>query len=87
MDIYHNNKISSFKVNLPEILQVDSKPWEVALKEIQFPHLWYNVRKNKSYFIGCYNIVKRCPSNKRFEFKFMNEIKPGCYLSMSEIEG
>ena len=34
MDIYPDNKISSFKVNLPEILQVDPEHWEVALKKI-----------------------------------------------------
>ena len=39
MDIYHDSKISSFKVNLPETFQVDLEHWEVALKEIQFPHL------------------------------------------------
>ena len=40
MDIYPDNKISSFKVNLPETLQVDSEHWEVALKQIQIPHIW-----------------------------------------------
>ena len=40
MDIYPNNKILSFKVNLSETLQVDPEHWEVALKEIQFLHLW-----------------------------------------------
>ena len=74
MDIYPINKILSFKVNLPETLQVDPEYWEVALKKSQFPHLWYNVRK-KNYFIGWYNTVKGRPSNKRVEFKFM--IKPG----------
>ena len=52
MDIYPENKILSFKVNLPETLQVDPEHWEVSLKELQFPHLWHNVRKDKNYFIG-----------------------------------
>ena len=39
MDIYPRNKISSFKVNLLETLQVDPEHREVALKEIQFTHL------------------------------------------------
>ena len=34
MDIYPDNKISSFKVNLLEKLQVDPEHWDVALKEI-----------------------------------------------------
>ena len=43
MDIYLDNKIPSFSVNLQEKLHADSEHWEVAQKEIQFPHLWYNV--------------------------------------------
>ena len=85
MDIYPDNKISSFKVNLPETLQVDPEHWEVALKEIQFAHLWYNVRKGKNYFIGWYNTVIGRPSNKSVEFKFMKEIKSGYYSSMTEM--
>ena len=85
MDIYPNNKISSFKVNLSETLQVDSERWEVALKEIQFPYLWYNVKKDKCYFIGWCNTVIGRPSNKRVEFKFMKETKPGYYSSMLQV--
>ena len=40
MDIYPDNKISIFTVNVSETLQVDPEHWEIALKEIQFPHLW-----------------------------------------------
>ena len=52
MDIYPDYKVSSFKVNLPEILQVDPEHLKVTLKEIQFPHLCYNVRNDKNYLIG-----------------------------------
>ena len=52
MDIYSNNKISCFKVNLWEMLQVVPENWKVALKKIQYPYLWYKVRKDKNYFIG-----------------------------------
>ena len=86
MDIYPDNKISSFRMNLPEMLQVDPEQWEVALKEIQFPHLWHNVRKNKNYFIGWYNtVIGHSSNNKRVEFKFMKELKPDYYSSMSEM--
>ena len=64
---------------------MDREHWEVALKEIQFPHLRYNMSKDKIYFIGWYIAVIGRPSNKRVEFKFMKEIKPDCYLSMSEM--
>ena len=77
IDIYSNSKISNFKMHLSETLQVDSEHWEVALKEIQFSHLWYYVRKEKNYFIGWCNTVMGCLSNKRVEFKFTKEIKPG----------
>ena len=85
MGIYPGNKISSFKVNFPETLQVDPEHSQVALKEFQLPHLWYHVRKDKKIFIGWYNTVKGRPSNKRVEFKFMKEIKPGYYWSMPEM--
>ena len=87
MNIYPDNKISSFKVKLPETLQVDPEHWEVALKEIQFPHLWYNIRKDKNYFICWHNTVTGRPSNKRVQFKFMKEVKLGYYSSMPEMVG
>ena len=43
------------------------------------------MRKNKTYFIVWYNTVVGHHSNKRVEFKFMKEIKPGYCLSMSEM--
>ena len=67
MNIYPDNNISSFKLNLPETLQVDQKQGEVVLKKNQFAHLWYNMRKYKNYFIGCYNTVIGHSSNKRVE--------------------
>ena len=85
MDIYPDNKISSFKANSPEALQVDPEHWEVALKEIQFPYLWYNVKKYKNYCIGWQNTVIWHYSNKRVEFKFIKEIKRGHYSSMPEM--
>ena len=69
IDIYSKNKISSFKVNLSETLQVYPEHWEVALKEIQFRDLLYNLRKDKNYLIGWYNTVIGHPSNKRVVMK------------------
>ena len=62
MDTYPDNKDLSFKVNLPEALQVDLEHWKVALKKIQFPSLEYNMRKDKNYFICWYNTVIGHPS-------------------------
>ena len=36
MDVYTENKILSFKVNLPKTLQVDPGYWEVVLKRFSF---------------------------------------------------
>ena len=85
MDIYLDNKISSFKVNSSEILQVDPEHSKVALKEFRFPHLCYNARKDKNYFIGWYKTVIGHSSDKRVEFKFIKKIKPGYYSNMSEM--
>ena len=85
MDIYPGNKITSFKVKFSETYQVNSEHWEVALKEIQFPHLRYNVRKDKNYFIGWYNTFIGHSSYKRAEFKLTKKIKPGYYSGMSEM--
>ena len=76
---------TSFKVNLSEILPVDPEHREVAMKEIQFPYLWYNARKYKNNFIGWYKTVIGHSSNKTVEFKFIKKIKPGSYSSMSEM--
>ena len=43
------------------------------------------MRKDKNYFIGCYNTVIEHSSNKRVEYKFMKEIKPDYYSSMPEM--
>ena len=72
-------------MNVPETFQVDPEQWEAALKEIQFPHLWYSMTKDKNHYIGCYNTARGHSSNKRVDFKFMKEVKHGYYLSMSEI--
>ena len=45
-------------MNLSETLQVDPENCEVALREMQFSHLWYKVRKDKNYLIGWYTTVR-----------------------------
>ena len=42
-------------------------------------------RKDKTCFIGWYNTVIRRLSNKKVEFKFMKEIKPGYYSSVPKM--
>ena len=49
MDLYPENKISSYKVNLSSSLNFERPDkWEVGLTEIQFPITWNNIRKGKN---------------------------------------
>lgn len=53
MNIYPNNTVSEFTVNLPQPLDLSGE-WEVGLKEIQYPHTWNNVRsqdQNNHFYI------------------------------------
>ena len=54
MGVYPDNKISNFRVQLPQPLQLDIMKWEVGLAEIQYPHVWYNIRKGKNLIIKEY---------------------------------
>ena len=51
MNLYPENKTSSFKVNLPQTLELDSSKWEVELSEIQFEHSWYNIREGRNFIV------------------------------------
>ena len=81
MDVYPENKILSFKVNLPKTLQVDLEYWEVALKRFSF--LIYGTLWEKTKIILLVGTV--LIGNKRVEFKFMKEKKADYYSSMPEI--
>lgn len=54
IDVFPDNKISNFKVNLPNPLEIDVDKWEVALQEIHFNNSWYNIRENKNVIIKTY---------------------------------
>lgn len=51
MEMFPDNKTSSYKVVLPHTLKVDRERYEVALSEIQFPVTWYNMREGKNFFV------------------------------------
>ena len=78
MDLYPDNKISSYKVNLPNTLHLDPLKWEVGLSEIQFVHTWYNVRKGK-------NIIRK--SKQAFDIDFGSTSEIADYLKRSGIIG
>ena len=52
MNIYPENRTSSYKVQLPYPLELDVEKWEVALSEVQFPNNFYTIRKG-------YNKIKK----------------------------
>ena len=52
MEVFPDNKTASYKVILPEELQLDRERFEVGLSEIQFPVTWYNIRNGR-------NIIKK----------------------------
>lgn len=71
MTMYPDNKTSNFKVKLPNPIELDISEWEVGLSEIQFPHLWYNIRVGKNEIIKeFYNL-----SEKDFKAFFPNSIE------------
>ena len=46
MELFPNNKVEEFKVQLPKTIELDGQ-WEVGLAEIQYPHSWYNIQENE----------------------------------------
>lgn len=47
MDLYPNNTVSHFKVNMKEPLELGNE-WEVGLSELQYPCAWDNVRQGSN---------------------------------------
>ena len=79
--LFPNNKISSFKVQLSNPLQLDPSKWEVALSEIQLVHTWYNVRKEKNTLIKTFSdtssLLQISEGNYTSIEKLIEEIKAG----------
>ena len=83
MDLFPNNKTSSFKVNLPNNLELDSAKWEVALSEIQFEHTWYNIRNGKNVIFKEMKNVSHEKETVGIRTKIT--IPPGYYSSVDDI--
>ena len=99
MDYFPNNTLASFTTRLPQMLDLDGS-WEIGLAEIQYPHSWYNVRKNEAWLLftdrhhekhilvlpeGYYASPKRIV--KAFEaLKHQRGMKKGFSLDMSEVD-
>ena len=72
-------------MNLSETLQVDPENFEVALTEIQFPHLWYNMRKDKYFLLVGTILLQDVPLIKELNSNFMKEIKLGYFSNVPEM--
>ena len=52
--IFSENKTTSFKVQLPHLLELDVTKWGVALLEVQFPNNFYTIREGHNIVIKQY---------------------------------
>ena len=50
MAFYTENITSSFTTKLPDELQLSGR-WEIGLKEIQYPVLWFNIETSIGVFL------------------------------------
>ena len=54
LNIFLENKTSSYKVQLPYSLEFNITKWEVALSKIQFPNNFYTIRDGRNRIINQY---------------------------------
>ena len=64
--IFHENKTSSYKVQLPHHLELDITKWEVALSQFQFPNNFYTIQE------GCNTVIKEYNSPSKVELNNMH---------------
>ena len=63
LDLHPDNTLTHYITTLPQRVSLSGQ-WECGLVEIQYPHTWYNVRKENSWFAivngseGSYDIDK-----------------------------
>lgn len=79
MDLYPENRISNFKVNLSSSINLDPAKWEVGLSEIQFTHTWYNIREGK-------NMIKKISHINKLVYTYSEiSISKGFYKSIEDV--
>ena len=54
LNIFLENKTSSYKIQLPYSLEFNITKWEVALSKIQFPNNFYTIRDGRNRTINQY---------------------------------
>ena len=71
MGLYPDNKVSSYRVVLPDVMTLNPDEWEVALSEIQYPNFINNIREGRNKLLFTTN-----------DFEFTVTITPGYYASV-----
>ena len=79
MEIYKDNTLSSFTINLPQPLTLKEE-YDVGLAEIQFPQSWNNIRKGQNTF----EIIYSYPRTGK-EKHMIKEVPPGYYEKISDL--
>ena len=79
MEIYKDNTLSSFTINLPQPLTLKDE-YDVGLAEIQFPQSWNNIRKGQNTF----EIIYSYPRTGK-EKHMIKEVPPGYYEKISDL--
>ena len=65
LNIFQDNKTSSYKVQWPYPSELDITKWEVAISEIQFPNNFYTIRDR------CNRIIKQYLSSSRDDLNYL----------------
>ena len=79
MNIYENNKLSSYTNNFEQPLVLNEE-YDVGLAEIQFPQNWNNIRAGSNTFEMRYSY----PRSKRERY-MVKEIPPGYYENIPDL--
>ena len=69
MNYYPDNTLTTYTTKLAQPLELDGA-WEVGLAEIQYPHSWYNIRKDEGWMT-----VQKLPQRIAIAIR----LKPGYY--------
>ena len=78
MDIYGDNKISSFCVSLSNPLELDSNLWEVGIVELIYPNLFVNIRQGR-------NSIEETRYRNAREIRREIKLVPGYYSNVQKI--
>ena len=78
MQIFPNNTLAEFTVNLETPLELSSD-YEVGLCELQYPQSWDNIRRGSNAF----HIAYQLPRGREFTDK--REVPPGYYEKIPDV--